>query len=132
MNKDKRSEIIEFLLRGAEDILGAEILKERFAEMGNPNIDRKKIKINHLTRAFRDSPEFLIDLQRRLVELKNIAKTLEMPQAKIIEEWLVDDCLPCLVERVIDGYSTIYYVLIAIDEKILWSGWGVFGKFNNP
>ena len=132
MDKEKRMGVIQFLLEGANEVLGEVTLRERFTEMGNPNIDTEKIKINHIMRALRDSPEFLMDLQRRLIELKSVAKTLGMPQAKIIEEWLKDDCLPCLVERVIDGYSNIYYVLIAIDEKILWPGWGVFGKFNNP
>ena len=132
MDKEKRMGVIQFLLEGANEVLGEVTLRERFTEMDNPNIDTKKIKINHITRALRDSPEFLMDLQRRLIELKSVAKTLGMPQAKIIEEWLEDDCLPCLVERVIDGYSNIYYVLIAIDEKIMWPGWGVFGKFNNP
>ena len=132
MNKEKRMKVIQFLLEGAKEILGETTLKERFTEMNNPDIDTEKIKISHITKALRDSPEFVTDLQRRLIELKNVAETLNMPQAKIIEEWLEDDCLPCLVERVIDGYSNIYYVLIAIDEKIMWPGWGVFGKFNNP
>tara|TARA_B100000029_G_scaffold514077_1_gene615567 strand:- start:286 stop:684 length:399 start_codon:yes stop_codon:yes gene_type:complete len=132
MDKEKRMSVIQFLLEGATEILGEKTLKERFTEMENPEIDMEKIKINHITRALRDSPEFVTDLQRRLIELKNVAETLRMPQAKIIEKWLEDDCLPCLVEKVIDGYSNIYYILIAIDEKIMWTGWSVFGKFNNP
>ena len=132
MDKEKRMSVIQFLLEGATEILGEKTLKERFTEMENPEIDMEKIKINHITRALRDSPEFVTDLQRRLIELKNVAETLRMPQAKIIEKWVEDDCLPCLVEKVIDGYSNIYYILIAIDEKIMWTGWGVFGKFNNP
>ena len=72
MDKEKRMSVIQFLLEGATEILGEETLKERFTEMGNSKIDTKKIKINHITRALRDSPEFVTDLQRRLIELKNL------------------------------------------------------------
>ena len=36
----------------------------------------------------------------------------------MIDKWLSDDCKPCLVEHVVEGYDEIYHILIELDDHL--------------
>ena len=51
---------------------------------------------------------------------------------KVIEKWLSDECKPCLIEHVIEGYDEIYSILTELDDRLLWHGWPLIGRLHDP
>jgi len=90
------------------------------------------LRFTHLTTALKESADFVGQLEIRLSELCVIAENLEFGNPKIIRKWLSDDCKPCLVEHVIDGYDEVYKIMIELDDRLMWSGWPLIGKLHDP
>jgi len=139
MNKEKKKESLRFLLEAAKKIFGKKKLLEMLIEQGAPDkkninemIEEENLRFVHLTMALKDSSIFLEHLEIRLKEISSIAKILEIGKPELIEKWLSDDCKPCLVEHVIEGYDEIYEILVELDNRLLWHGWPLIGKLHDP
>ena len=139
MNKEKKSESLAYLLEAASKIFGEKKLLEMLISEGAPKdknlkeiINDEKLRFLHLTMALKNSDIFLEHLQTRLKEMSSIAKIIEVGNSELIDKWLSDECKPCLVEHVIEGYDEIYKILIELDDRLLWHGWPLIGKLHDP
>ena len=139
MNKEKKSESLAYLLEAASKIFGEKKLLEMLVSEGAPKdknleeiVNDEKLRFLHLTMALKNSDIFLNHLQTRLKEMSSIAKIIEVGNSELIDKWLSDECKPCLVEHVIEGYDEIYKILIELDDRLLWHGWPLIGKLHDP
>ena len=139
MNKERKRESLEYLLEAASKIFGEKKLLEMLITEGAPKdknlkeiVNDKKLRFLHLTMALKNSDIFLNHLETRLKEMNAIAKIIEVGNPKLIDKWLSDDCKPCLVEHVVEGYDEIYKILIELDDRLLWHGWPLIGKLHDP
>ena len=139
MNKEKKSESLAYLLEAASEIFGEKKLLEMLVEQGAPKnknlkeiVNDEKLRFLHLTMALKNSNIFLNHLETRLKEMSAIAKIIKVGNPKLIDKWLSDDCKPCLVEHVVEGYDEIYHILIELDDRLLWHGWPLIGKLHDP
>ena len=139
MDKEKKKESLRFLLAAASKIYGEKKLMEMLIEQGAPsrnNLDElandEGLRFTHLTTALKESADFVGQLEIRLSELCVIAENLEFGNPKIIRKWLSDECKPCLVEHIIDGYDEVYKIMIELDDRLMWSGWPLIGKLHDP
>ena len=139
MNKEKKSESLAYLLEAASKIFGEKKLLEMLISEGAPKdknlkeiVNDEKLRFLHLTMALKNSDIFLEHLQTRLKEMSSIAKIIEVGNSELIDKWLSDECKPCLVEHVIEGYDEIYKILIELDDRLLWHGWPLIGKLHDP
>ena len=139
MNKEKKSESLAYLLEAASEIFGEKKLLEMLVEQGAPKnknlkeiVNDEKLRFLHLTMALKNSNIFLNHLETRLKEMSAIAKIIKVGNPKLIDKWLSDDCKPCLVEHVVEGYDEIYNILIELDDRLLWHGWPLIGKLHDP
>ena len=139
MNKEKKKESLQYLFEAATKIFGEKKLLEMLVAEGAPKdknleeiVDDEKLRFLHLTMALKNSEIFLDHLQIRLKEMGEIAKIMEVGNSELIEKWLSDECKPCLVEHVVEGYDEIYKILIELDDRLLWHGWPLIGKLHDP
>tara|TARA_B100000965_G_C19352804_1_gene652574 strand:- start:27 stop:452 length:426 start_codon:yes stop_codon:yes gene_type:complete len=139
MNKEKKIESLAYLLEAANKIFGEKKLLEMLVSEGAPKdknlkeiVNDEKLRFLHLTMALKNSDIFLDHLQTRLKEMSAIAKIIEVGNSELIDKWLSDECKPCLVEHVIEGYDEIYKILIELDDRLLWHGWPLIGKLHDP
>jgi hypothetical protein len=139
MNKEKKTESLRFLLAAGSKIYGDKKLIEMLVEQGAPNkknlddlLNDKNLKFIHITMALKESEDFIWQLENRLTELCTIAESLEIGNPEIIRKWLIDDCKPCLVEHIIEGYENVYKIMIELDNRLMWSGWPLIGKLHDP
>ena len=139
MDKEKKKESLGFLLAAGSKIYGEKKLREMLVEQGAPNkknlddlLNDKNLKFIHITMALKESEDFIWQLENRLTELCTIAESLEIGNPKIIRKWLSDDCKPCLVEHIIEGYEDVYKIMIELDNRLMWSGWPLIGKLHDP
>ena len=139
MNKEKKIESLAYLLEAANKIFGEKKLLEMLVSEGAPKdknlkeiVNDEKLRFLHLTMALKNSDIFLDHLQTRLKEMGAIAKIIEVGNSELIDKWLSDECKPCLVEHVIEGYDEIYKILIELDDRLLWHGWPLIGKLHDP
>ena len=139
MDKEKKKESLRFLLTAANKIYGEKKLIEMLIEQGAPSRDNldelandEELRFTHLTTALKESADFVGQLEIRLSELCVIAENLGFGNPKIIRKWLSDECKPCLVEHVIDGYDEVYRIMIELDDRLMWSGWPLIGKLHDP
>ena len=139
MNKEKKRESLAYLLEAANKIFGEKKLLEMLVSEGAPKdknlkeiVNDDKLRFLHLTMALKNSTIFLDHLQTRLKEMSAIAKIIEVGNSELIDKWLSDECKPCLVEHVIEGYDEIYKILIELDDRLLWHGWPLIGKLHDP
>ncbi len=139
MNKEKKRKSLEYLLEAASEIFGEKKLLEMLVEQGAPKnknlkeiVSDEKLRFLHLTMALKNSNIFLNHLETRLKEMSAIAKIIKVGNPKLIDKWLSDDCKPCLVEHVVEGYDEIYHILIELDDRLLWHGWPLIGKLHDP
>ena len=139
MDKEKKIESLRFLLAAGSKIYGDKKLIEMLVELGAPkedNIERlvihKDLRFTHLTMALKESEDFIYQLENRLAELCKVADTLEIGNPDIIRKWLGDDCKPCLVEHIIEGYEEVYEIMIEMDNRLMWPGWPLIGKLHDP
>ena len=139
MNKAKKKENLRFLLIVASKIYGEKKLIEMLIEQGAPDMDSldelandERLRFVHLTTALKESEDFVGQLEIRLSELCTIAENLEFANPVAIRKWLRDECKPCLVEHVIDGYDEIYKIMVELDDRLMWPGWPLIGKLHGP
>ena len=139
MDKEKKTESLRFLLAAGSKIYGDKKLIEMLVEQGAPNkknlddlVNDKNLRFIHITMALKESEDFIWQLENRLTELCTIAESLEIGNPKIIRKWLSDDCKPCLVEHIIEGYEDVYKIMIELDDRLMWSGWPLIGKLHDP
>lgn len=139
MDKEKKKESLRFLLAAASKIYGEKKLIEMLIEQGAPSRDNldelandEELRFTHLTTALKESADFVGQLEIRLSELCVIAENLGFGNPKIIRKWLSDECKPCLVEHIIDGYDEVYRIMIELDDRLMWSGWPLIGKLHDP
>ena len=139
MNKEKKIESLEYLLEAASKIFGEKKLLEMLIAEGAPedkNIKEisndEKLRFLHLTMALKNSDIFLEHLRTRLKEMSEISKIIDVGNHKVIEKWLSDECKPCLIEHVIEGYDEIYSILTELDDRLLWHGWPLIGRLHDP
>ena len=139
MNKEKKIESLEYLLEAASKIFGEKKLLEMLVAEGAPedkNIKEisndEKLRFLHLTMALKNSDIFLEHLRTRLKEMSEISKIIDVGNHKILEKWLSDECKPCLIEHVIEGYDEIYSILTELDDRLLWHGWPLIGRLHDP
>ena len=139
MNKEKKRESLAYLLEAANKIFGEKKLLEMLVSEGAPKdknlkeiVNDEKLRFLHLTMALKNSDIFLDHLQTRLKEMSAIARIIEVGNSDLIDKWLSDECKPCLVEHVIEGYDEIYKILIELDDRLLWHGWPLIGKLHDP
>ena len=139
MNKEKKIESLEYLLEAASKIFGEKKLLEMLVAEGAPeykNIKEisndEKLRFLHLTMALKNSDIFLEHLRTRLKEMSEISKIINVGNHKVIEKWLSDECKPCLIEHVIEGYDEIYSILTELDDRLLWHGWPLIGRLHDP
>ena len=139
MNKEKKIESLEYLLEAASKIFGEKKLLEMLVAEGAPenkNIKEisndEKLRFLHLTMALKNSDIFLEHLRTRLKEISEISKIIDVGNHKVIEKWLSDECKPCLIEHVIEGYDEIYSILTELDDRLLWHGWPLIGRLHDP
>ena len=139
MDKEQKTESLRFLLAAGSKIYGEKKLIEMLVEQGAPkkkNLDEllndKKLRFIHITMALKESEDFIWQLENRLSELCNIAESLEIGNPDIIRKWLSDDCKPCLVEHIIEGYEDVYKIMIELDNRLMWPGWPLIGKLHDP
>jgi len=139
MNKEKKRESLAYLLEAANKIFGEKKLLEMLVSEGAPKdknlkeiVIDEKLRFLHLTMALKNSDIFLDHLQTRLKEMSAIARIIEVGNSELIDKWLSDECKPCLVEHVIEGYDEIYKILIELDDRLLWHGWPLIGKLHDP
>ena len=117
MNNDKKVESLRFLLAAASQIYGEKKLIEMLTEQGAPRHEHIELLVNdsglrftHLTMALKESDDFISQLEKRLT----------------------DDCRPCLVEHIIQGYEDVYHIMIELDNRLMWPGWPLIGKLHDP
>jgi len=139
MNNEKKVESLRFLLTAASQIYGEKKLIEMLIEQGAPKhkhiellVNDAELRFTHLTMALKESEDFISQLDHRLTELCNIADSLEIGKPENIRKWLSDDCKPCLVEHIIQGYEDVYQIMIEIDNRLMWPGWPLIGKLHDP
>ena len=139
MNKEKKIESLKYLLEAASKIFGEKKLLEMLVAEGAPedkNIKEisndEKLRFLHLTMALKNSDIFLEHLRTRLKEISEISKIIDVGNHKVIEKWLSDECKPCLIEHVIEGYDEIYSILTELDDRLLWHGWPLIGRLHDP
>ena len=139
MDKEKKKESLSFLLAAGSKIYGEKKMIEMLVEQGAPNkknlddlLNDKNLKFIHITMALKESEDFIWQLENRLAELCNIAESLKIGNPEIIRKWLSDDCKPCLVEHIIEGYEDVYKIMIELDNRLMWSGWPLIGKLHDP
>ena len=139
MDKEKKTESLRFLLAAGSKIYGDKKLIEMLVDQGAPNkknlddlVNDKNLRFIHITMALKESEDFIWQLENRLAELCTIAESLEIGNPKIIRKWLSDDCKPCLVEHIIEGYEDVYKIMIELDDRLMWSGWPLIGKLHDP
>ena len=139
MDKEKKKESLRFLLAATSKIYGDKKLIEMLIEQGAPSRDNldelandEELRFTHLTTALKESADFVGQLEIRLSELCVIAENLGFGNPKIIRKWLSDECKPCLVEHIIDGYDEVYRIMIELDDRLMWFGWPLIGKLHNP
>ncbi len=139
MDKEKKTESLRFLLAAGSKIYGEKKLIEMLVEQGAPNkknldelLNDKNLRFIHITMALKESEDFIWQLENRLSELCNIAESLEIGNPDIIRKWLSDDCKPCLVEHIIEGYEDVYKIMIELDNRLMWPGWPLIGKLHDP
>lgn len=139
MDKEKKTESLRFLLAAGSKIYGDKKLIEMLVKQGAPNkknlddlLNDKNLRFIHITMALKESEDFIWQLENRLAELCTIAESLEIGNPKIIRKWLNDDCKPCLVEHIIEGYEDVYKIMIELDNRLMWSGWPLIGKLHDP
>ena len=139
MNKEKKKESLAYLLKAASEIFGEKKLLGMLVAEGAPKdktleeiVNDEKLRFLHLTMALKNSEIFLDHLHTRLKEMSEIAKIIEVGNSELIEKWLSDECKPCLVEHVVEGYDEIYKILIELDDRLLWHGWPLIGKLHDP
>ena len=139
MNKEKKTESLQFLLAAAKEIFGEKKLLGMLVAEGAPEdknlveiVEDEKLRFLHMTMALKNSEIFLNHLQIRLKEMSEMAKIMEVGNSELIEKWLSDECKPCLIEHVVEGYDEIYKILIELDERLLWHGWPLIGKLHDP
>ena len=139
MDKEKKTESLRFLLAAGSKIYGDKKLMEMLIEQGAPNkknldelLNDKNLRFIHITMALKESEDFIWQLENRLAELCNIAESLEIGNPDIIRKWLSDDCKPCLIEHIIEGYEDVYKIMIELDNRLMWPGWPLIGKLHDP
>ena len=139
MDNEKKKESLSFLLAAGSKIYGEKKLIEMLVEQGAPNkknlddlLNDKNLRFIHITMALKESEDFIWQLEKRLTELCTIAESLEIGNPEIIRKWLSDDCKPCLVEHIIEGYEDVYKIMIELDNRLMWSGWPLIGKLHDP
>ena len=139
MNREKKKESLIFLLQTANKIFGEKKLLEMLVAEGAPKnkdltqiVEDEKLRFLHLTMALKNSKIFIDHLHTRLSEMSAIAKIIEVGNPDLLEKWLNDDCKPCLIEHVVEGYDEIYKILIELDDRLLWHGWPLIGKLHDP
>jgi hypothetical protein len=139
MDNEKKKESLGFLLAAGSKIYGEKKLIEMLVEQGAPNkknlddlLNDKNLRFIHITMALKESEDFIWQLENRLAELCNIAESLKIGNPEIIRKWLSDDCKPCLVEHIIEGYEDVYKIMIELDNRLMWSGWPLIGKLHDP
>ena len=139
MDREKKKESLRFLLAAADKIYGEKKLMEMLIEQGAPSRDNldelandEGLRFTHLTTALKESADFVGQLEIRLSELCVIAENLGFGNPKIIRKWLSDECKPCIVEHIIDGYDEVYRIMIEMDDRLMWSGWPLIGKLHDP
>ena len=139
MDNEKKKESLGFLLAAGSKIYGEKKLIEMLVEQGAPNkknlddlLNDKNLRFIHITMALKESEDFIWQLENRLAELCNIAESLKIGNPEIIRKWLNDDCKPCLVEHIIEGYENVYKIMIELDNRLMWSGWPLIGKLHDP
>ena len=139
MNREKKKESLIFLLQTANKIFGEKKLLEMLVAEGAPKnkdltqiVEDEKLRFLHLTMALKNSKIFIDHLHTRLSEMSAIAKIIEVGHPDLLEKWLNDDCKPCLIEHVVEGYDEIYKILIELDDRLLWHGWPLIGKLHDP
>jgi hypothetical protein len=139
MDNEKKKESLSFLLAAGSKIYGEKKLIEMLVEQGAPNkknlddlLNDKNLRFIHITMALKESEDFIWQLEKRLAELCTIAESLEIGNPEIIRKWLSDDCKPCLVEHIIEGYEDVYKIMIELDNRLMWSGWPLIGKLHDP
>ena len=139
MNNDKKIESLRFLLAAASQIYGEKKLLQMLNTQGAPQHEHIELLVNdpglrftHLTMALKESDDFISQLENRLTELCNIADSLEIGKPENIRKWLSDDCRPCIVEHIIQGYEDVYHIMIELDNRLMWPGWPIIGKLHYP
>tara|TARA_B100000941_G_scaffold205128_1_gene149583 strand:- start:661 stop:1086 length:426 start_codon:yes stop_codon:yes gene_type:complete len=139
MNKEKKIESLEYLLEAANKIFGEKKLLEMLIAEGAPKdknlkeiSNNEELRFLHLTMALKNSDIFLEHLRTRLSEMSEISKIIGVGNHKILEKWLSDECKPCLIEHVIEGYDEIYSILTELDDRLLWHGWPLIGRLHDP
>ncbi len=139
MDNEKKKESLSFLLAAGSKIYGEKKMIEMLVEQGAPNkknlddlLNDKNLRFIHITMALKESEDFIWQLENRLAELCNIAESLKIGNPEIIRKWLNDDCKPCLVEHIIEGYEDVYKIMIELDNRLMWSGWPLIGKLHDP
>tara|TARA_B100000945_G_scaffold177856_1_gene142669 strand:- start:420 stop:845 length:426 start_codon:yes stop_codon:yes gene_type:complete len=139
MNKEKKIESLEYLLEAANKIFGEKKLLEMLIAEGAPKdknlkeiSNNEELRFLHLTMALKNSDIFLEHLRTRLREMSEISKIIGVGNHKTLEKWLSDECKPCLIEHVIEGYDEIYSILTELDDRLLWHGWPLIGRLHDP
>ena len=139
MDNEKKKKSLGFLLAAGSKIYGEKKLIEMLVEQGAPNkknlddlLNDKNLRFIHITMALKESEDFVWQLENRLAELCNIAESLKIGNPEIIRKWLSDDCKPCLVEHITEGYEDVYKIMIELDNRLMWSGWPLIGKLHDP
>ena len=139
MDKEKKVESLRFLLATGSKIYGDKKLMEMLVKQGAPEknsieelVTDKDLRFTHLTMALKESEDFIYQLENRLTELCRVADTLGIGNPDIIRKWLSDDCKPCLVEHIIEGYEDVYEIMIEMDNRLMWPGWPLIGKLHDP
>ena len=139
MDKEKKKESLRFLLAAGSKIYGEKKLLEMLVEQGAPKkesleelLNEKKLRFIHITMALKESDDFVGQLEIRLSEFCEVAEKLEIGNPAIIRKWLSDDCKPCLVEHIVEGYDEVYNIMIELDNRLMWPGWPLIGKLHDP
>jgi len=139
MDKEKKKESLRFMLTAGSKIYGEKKLLEMLVEQGAPKkesleelLNDKNLRFIHVTMALKESNDFVGQLEIRLSEICDIAEKLEVGNPAIIRKWLSDECKPCLVEHIVEGYDEIYKIMIELDNRLMWPGWPLIGKLHDP
>ena len=134
-----KKESLRFMLTAGSKIYGEKKLIEMLVEQGAPKkesleelLNDKNLRFIHVTMALKESNDFVGQLEIRLSEFCDIAEKLELGNPAIIRKWLSDECKPCLVEHVVEGYDEIYKIMIELDNRLMWPGWPLIGKLHDP
>ena len=132
VKKSKEYSSIGEVINEARGYIGFEKEKNELEKIINEKDSDKELRFTHLTMALKESEEFIYQLENRLTELCRVADTLEIGNPDIIRKWLSDDCKPCLVEHIIEGYEEVYEIMIEMDNRLMWPGWPLIGKLHDP